>query len=150
MTDAEDWDDREYVHTEGVVLRPNGAVTLIRLIPNSETLAAVMGDWCYGSSLYGSPFTVWVPMGDGIDLSDTVMGKGKPNALAEKVFRRLTGTEQALRGAVLLVNDRAENEDTGAHGRGGHRIRGVGAEPAVTRRSGLAVTNNRLPVAPHR
>lgn len=103
-----------YTHTEGVIIRPDNTVTLIRLTPNMETVSAVMGDWCTGFSRHGSPYAAWAPIGDGVLFiaSSDRLGHGEPNLLAQKVFHRLTGHEMDTRGVLLIANERAERADS--------------------------------------
>lgn len=103
-----------YVHTEGVIIRPDSTVTLIRLTPNMETVAAVMGDWCTGFSRHGSPYMAWAPMDSSafFAVSSDKLGHGEPNLLAQKVFHRLTGHQLETRGVILIANERAERTDS--------------------------------------
>lgn len=109
--DAED-EDTPYIHTEAATLRPDGTVTLIRLTPDIESVAAVMGDWCMGHRQNGDPFIVWTLMPLGLITLDAPYGVGEPNPFAQRVFHRLTGHEVEMRGAVLLVNEDGDPADS--------------------------------------
>lgn len=117
MTIYDEFDDYEstpYVHTDAVIIRPDNTVTLIRLTPNMETVAALFGDWCTGFSRHGSPYAAWAPMGDGVLFiaSSDRLGHGEPNLLAQQVFHRLTGHDMETRGVILIANERADAEDS--------------------------------------
>lgn len=111
LTDLDDT-DTPYVHTEAAILRPEGTVTLIRITPETESVAAVMGDWCMGHRFDGDPFIVWTLMPSGLITLDPPYGVGEPNPFVQKVFHRLTGHGVEMRGVVLLVNEGGDPADS--------------------------------------
>lgn len=135
LLDDEDTAEVSLTPTDAVILRPDGSATLIRVVPDTETIAALVGQWAYGISPRGSNVMFWASMPRAvIFLDDTEpMGAGERNRLAQKVYRSLTGKKQKFLGTVVVVSEG----------------RGSGLGPAVSHHA-TEVTNLRSPLTRRR
>lgn len=91
--------------TSAAVLHLNGTAALIRITPDTETIAAVLGGWAYGFSPASAAVTFWGLMPQFIIAFAEPHGDGEPNALAGDVHRALVGGEHTFSGQILVVND---------------------------------------------
>lgn len=133
--DDEDTDEVSLVPTDAVILKTDGTASLIRVVPDTETIAAIIGTWAYGISPRDSSVRFWSAMPSGlIILNDTEpMGVGPRNRLAQKVYRALSGKRQVFLGTVVAVSEG----------------RGSGLVAAVSARA-TTVTNLRNPLGRRR
>ncbi|TXH15197.1 MAG: hypothetical protein E6R06_33445 [Mycobacterium sp.] len=99
--------DGWYISTDAALMRPDGTAAFVRIVPDLDTLNAVVGDVVYGFTPKEIDVTFWgvMPIALILTAGDDEYGTGERNPLAESVFHAVTGADCTFLGTILAVNN---------------------------------------------